>query len=103
MKTISMVLGVSRSNLADRLTGARAERKPRYNKFKDLEILPLISEAICTEKPSYGYRRVTALLNRKYRAINAPILNHKRVYRLMRQKSAAFTKTYWQANAYSRW
>ncbi len=73
MKTISMVLGVSRSNLADRLTGARAERKPRYNKFKDLEILPDI-RAICTEKPSYGYRRVTAaLLNRKYRAINAPI------------------------------
>ena len=91
MKTISMALGVSRSNLVDRLTSARAERKPRYNKLKDLEILPDI-RAICAEKPSYGYRRVTALLNRKYRAINVPLLNHKRVYRLMRQNQLLLQK-----------
>ena len=91
MKTISMALGVSRSNLVDRLTSAGAERKPRYNKLKDLEILPDI-RAICAEKPSYGYRRVTALLNRKYRAINVPLLNHKRVYRLMRQNQLLLQK-----------
>ncbi len=93
VKTISMVLGVSRSNLADRLTGARAEPVNLVTISSKIcpEILPDI-RAICTEKPSYGYRRVTALLNRKYRAINAPILNHKRVYRLMRQNQLLLQK-----------
>jgi putative transposase len=34
-------------------------------------------------RPTYGYRRVTAMLNRARRDQGAPTVNHKRVYRLM--------------------
>ena len=36
-------------------------------------------------RPTCGYRRITALLNRARRAAGAEPLNHKRVFRLMRQ------------------
>ena len=36
-------------------------------------------------RPTYGYRRVTAVLNRARRGQGAPPVNHKRVYRLMRE------------------
>lgn len=37
--------------------------------------------ALVSKRPTYGYRRVTALLNREPAA---PRVNHKRIYRLMR-------------------
>ena len=91
MKTISTVLEISRSNLVERVSGARSERRPRYNKAQDLEILPAI-KAICTERPSYGYRRVAAILNRQRYTEQKPLLNHKRVYRLMRQNQLLLQK-----------
>jgi putative transposase len=36
------------------------------------------------ERASYGYRRVTALLNRQLAVGGRPRVNHKRVYRIMR-------------------
>ena len=45
--------------------------------------------AITDERPTYGYRRVTALLNRARRSSGQPRLNHKRVFRLMRMASLA--------------
>ena len=39
--------------------------------------------AFVDERPTYGYRRITALLNRKLRSIGHPRVNHKRVYRIM--------------------
>ena len=33
--------------------------------------------------PTYGYRRMTALLNRRFRTNGEPLVNHKRVYRIM--------------------
>ena len=41
--------------------------------------------AIVDERPTYGYRRVGALLNRQVVALSKPAVNHKRVYRLMKQ------------------
>ena len=38
-------------------------------------------------RPTYGYRRITALLNRARRASGAEPVNHKRVFRLMAQGS----------------
>ncbi|GGJ28160.1 IS3 family transposase [Neoroseomonas lacus] len=43
--------------------------------------------AITDARPTYGYRRVTALLNRTRCNYGEPPLNHKRVFRLMRQAS----------------
>jgi len=37
------------------------------------------------ERPTYGYRRIGALLNRERTAAGLPRLNHKRMYRLMAQ------------------
>lgn len=44
--------------------------------------LPLIT-ALVTARPTYGYRRVTALLNRQLPAEGSAPVNHKRVYRIM--------------------
>ncbi|MCA3086560.1 MAG: IS3 family transposase [Rhodocyclaceae bacterium] len=41
------------------------------------------SETDFSERPSYGYRRACAILNRSLRTENLPSVNHKRVYRLM--------------------
>lgn len=54
--------------------------KREVKKPDDERLLPLIKE-ICKDRPTYGYRRVTAVLRDKIQeAINA-----KRVYRIMRQ------------------
>lgn len=44
-------------------------------------------KALVGERPSYGYRRAAAMLNRRRRALGQPRLNHKRVYRIMRDSS----------------
>lgn len=49
-------------------------------KLEDERLLPLIRE-LTDERPTYGYRRITALLRAK---LNERI-NPKRVYRIMRQ------------------
>ena len=83
MKRVAEVLGVSRSQLAQRLKlGSKA--RSRYRKSDDLEILaPLRS--LVDQRPTYGYRRIGALLNRERLKNSLPRLNHKRVYRLMAQ------------------
>lgn len=59
MKTIADTLGVSRSNLYETPRGRSA-----YQKAEDAILIPQI-RAICDHRPTYGYRRVTALLNRR--------------------------------------
>ena len=39
------------------------------------------------ERPTYGYRRITALVNRERARAGEPTINHKRVFRIMRQNS----------------
>ncbi|OJT99156.1 MAG: transposase [Rhizobium sp. 63-7] len=81
MKTMADVLGVSRSNLAERLKG---KSKPRgsYLKADDAELLPAIRRLV-DARPTYGYRRIAALLNRQRRAAGLPVVNRKRVHRIM--------------------
>ena len=45
--------------------------------------MPVIRELI-HKRPTYSYRRITALLNRRNSNMSMPLLNHKRLYRLMR-------------------
>ena len=77
MKTVAEVLGVSRSNLHDRLKGSAKPRRS-YHKAQDAAVLPRI-ERLVAERPTYGYRRITALLNRELRAVGLTPVNHKRV------------------------
>ena len=83
MKAITQTLGVSRSNQYEQRNRDRRHRPKRYNKAEDEYYLPLI-RTITDERPTYGYRRVTALLNRALVADAHPRVNHKRIYRIMK-------------------
>ena len=83
MKTVASVLGVSRSNLARKAQSSGTARQA-YAKPEDAFLLPLI-RAIVDERPTYGYRRIGALLNRERQRQALPLINHKRLYRIMSQ------------------
>jgi putative transposase len=61
--------------------GRRCKRKP-----DDTEALALIHTVI-GDLPTYGYRRVWALLRRQSETDDMAVLNAKRVYRIMRQNA----------------
>jgi len=81
MKAVADTLGVSRSNLIERLKGRSKPRGP-YNKAEDAELLPAIRRLV-DQRPTYGYRRIAALLNRERRAADQPVVNAKRIHRIM--------------------
>jgi putative transposase len=71
---IAKALGVDRKSV----TSVSTVRGPQH-RAEDTELLEAIT-SIVSEKPTFGYRRVTAWLQRAgYQ------LNHKRVYRLMKR------------------
>ena len=83
MKAVAETVGVSRPKRACPMAGS-ACRRGRYPKADDAWLLLLIRR-ISDSRASYGYRRVTARLNRELqREGNAPV-DHKRVYRLTSQ------------------
>lgn len=51
------------------------------------EIIPIIES-----RPSYGYKRVTALVNKDRSSLGLPKLNKKRIYRLMKLKGYLLPK-----------
>ena len=90
MSTVAKVLGVSRSNLIER-TNKPSKPRGAYRKPEDLALLAEM-RPIIDQRPTYGYRRVTALLNRKRRGDGRPMLNAKRVLRVMQQNSLTLQK-----------
>ena len=80
MSGVCHALDVSRSNLHVRLKEENQEITKKIEKEKDPMLLSFIRE-ITDERPTYGYRRVTALLKKKSQGN----VNHKRVYRVMCQ------------------
>jgi len=92
MKTIAETLGVARSNLHDRLEGTTHPRG-RYHRRGDAELLARITRLV-TARPTYGYRRITAVLNRELKAEALPPANHKRVYRLMQMHRMLLARRY---------
>ncbi len=92
MKAVADVLGVSRSQL---YAGLKASTRPRrrYHKAGDATVVPLIT-ALVAARPTYGYRRITAILNRELRAQGAAAVNHKRVYRIMQAHSLLLARRY---------
>jgi putative transposase len=63
MKTVADVIGVSRSNLVERLQEQPKKRIGRLP-LPDGEIVAEI-KAVIAELPTYGYRRVHAILKRQ--------------------------------------
>ena len=83
MKTIADTLGVARSNLAVQAnTGVPAPRRGRPAK-PETELLAEINKIIAGQ-PTYGYRRVHALIRRRRQQQGGGVVNVKRVYRIMK-------------------
>lgn len=81
MKAVADTLGVSRSNLVERLKGRLKPRGP-YHKAEDAELLPTNRKQV-DQRPTNGYRRITALLTPERRAADMPVVNDKRVHRII--------------------
>ena len=85
MKALAETLGVARSNLAEQAkllsSKSPSSRRP-YAKAGDEAVLPVLRRLV-DERPSYGYRRMTALLNRERRKNGLDPVNRKRVLRIM--------------------
>lgn len=81
MKAVADTLNVSRSNLIERTARPAKPRGP-YRKAADEDLLHALRQ-IVDDRPSYGYRRLTALLNRQHRSQAKPSVNAKRVLRVL--------------------
>lgn len=89
VRRVAATVGVSRSALMvamRRGPGASPRRVPRRD---DTELLARIRTFV-DERPTYGYRRVTALLNRD--ANREERVNPKRVFRVMREHKLLLTR-----------
>src|SRR5215211_4043260 len=83
VEAVADVLGVARSNLAEQIK----ERSPRRVGRPPVPADDLVAEikAVIADLPTYGYRRVHALLRRRALAEGRQPPNHKRVYRVMKE------------------
>jgi putative transposase len=77
-------MDVSKSNLYEQAKKPPAQVDRRHTVYADQELIPRI-EAVIKERPTYGYRRVTAILNRVLRKEGLPAVNPKRIHRIMRE------------------
>ena len=83
MKTVSTTLGVARSNVLERRDGKRP-RRGAQERAGDVDLAGAIRRLVDT-RPTYGYRRIAALLKRERRSEGNVPVNTKRVYRLMKK------------------
>ncbi len=60
MKPVTDTLGVARSNVAERVKCIRPERDPQ-TRDGDLDLTAEIRHLV-DERPTYGYRRIAALI-----------------------------------------
>jgi putative transposase len=82
MKTVCEVLNVARSNIAVRAKAPLAKSIGRPPQ-PDADLVADI-KAVIGSMPTYGYRRVWAVLRREADALGRPRPNHKRIYRVMK-------------------
>ncbi len=87
MSRIAQTLGVSRSHLSTSLRAGPTARE-RYQ-MNDESLLKRI-RVVVDARPTYGYRRVAACLNRGVSPSGR--VNHKRVYRVMRDAKLLLPK-----------
>jgi putative transposase len=77
---VARTLGVARSSLEPTPSPARRRGRPP---LPEAELLEQI-KAVIAELPTYGYRRVHAVLRRQAEEEGKPPPNHKRVWRVMK-------------------
>ena len=83
MKVIAETLGVARSNLVVQTTAVAPRRRRGRRPQPEAELLAEIKQTIAGQ-PTYGYRRVHALIRRQHREQDGAAVNVKRVYRVMK-------------------
>jgi transposase InsO family protein len=83
VKRVTQILGVARSNVLERRKNARPRRGPQ-ERPGDGELAAAIRHLV-DARPTYGYRRIAALLKRERRSDGLAPVNTKRVYRLMKK------------------
>ena len=83
MKAVTDTLGVARSNVLERAKAARPARGPR--KREGEEELATDIRARVDQRPTDGYRWITALIRRRRWSTASDPVNAKRVCRLMRK------------------
>jgi len=81
MRAVSAALGIARSNLMDRLRRGAVPRAPR--RADDAALVERL-QSVVDARPSYGYRRTAAVLNRALVATGERRVNAKRIYRVMK-------------------
>lgn len=84
MKAVTDALGIARSNVAARIKGQHPRRGPQ-NRDGDAELSADIRRFV-DARPTYGYRRIAALINRERRSGGLSVVNRKRIYRLMQKQ-----------------
>jgi transposase InsO family protein len=86
VKTVCEVLGVARSNVAVRASRSADWSDGRKGR-RPIDDAALVAEirAEVTDLPTYGYRRACEFVRGRRRAEGRPPVNHKRVYRVMRE------------------
>ena len=62
-----------------------------YRMADDRWLVPMIRELV-DQRPTYGYRRIQVLLNRQLKALGKAGVNHKRVYRIMKQNNMLLSR-----------
>jgi putative transposase len=67
------------------------QKRSVYRMADDRWLVPMIRELV-DQRPTYGYRRIQVLLNRKLKAQSRPCVNHKRVYRIMKQNNMLLSR-----------
>ena len=82
--SLCKTLSVSRSNVIAKIDALPAKRRGRPP-LPDPDLVEQIKSTI-GDLPTYGYRRVHAILRRRALALGATWPNAKRVYRVMRHK-----------------
>ena len=83
MKTIAETVGVARSNLVVQAAASTLRQRRGRRPQPEDELLAEIKDTIAGQ-PTYGYRRIHALLRRQRREQGAVPVNVKRVYRVMK-------------------
>jgi hypothetical protein len=64
-----------------------------FYKKKDDEIYLALIRLVLERRPSYGYKRITTLVNRVLKSRGESVINRKRVYRLMKMNGLTLPKT----------
>jgi len=83
VKTIADILGVARSNLTVQASPERPRRRRGRHPQPEGALVAEI-KALIAGQPTYGYRRIHALLRRQRREQGGAPVNVKRVYRVMK-------------------